>query len=365
MSAEFQTIKTINDFLAGFFEGIPEGSMSGTISTNVGKDENIHFAKDKQAFAATQFQSLDIIGNIPQLPIYISNVRIGESEGRGKGIFATHDIPDGSIITFYPADMCEIYDQNSRYLYYSEKMIEFTQDCEEVGQEIFRDSVVEYSLDLDSNRKIVALKTNTSNEAFLGHIANDGAVDFSSKKAYLTSSIRAHNCVVMKIPDQSSFLVALVATRNIVAGEEIFRTYSTMYWFRMPPNIQYVEFEDEKCNEIARTFAKITNEDVLASFVKFKKSKRICAYVDGSNVIALAFLTNKKGSETDTYKYSSIHHHPDKDNYRFNVSFMNKADETPHFVFSDFISSVGKRYPCIVFSKEEIPILLDSGYKLI
>lgn len=361
----FHTVEDISEFLSGYYEGLSEGAMSGKICTNVGKDENVEFEKDKQAFIATQFQSLDIIGEIPQLPLCLSNVRLGDSEGKGKGIFAKHEIPEGTVITMYPVDMCEVYDDKSRYLYYSELMMNFTQESEETGQEVFQESVLRYSVDLDSNRKVVALKVNTSNAAFLGHMANDGATDFTSKKAYLTTSIRAHNAVIKKIPDDHSYLLALVATRRIAEGEEIFRIYSASYWFRIPSNINYVEYEDEKCNDIAKQFTRVVGPDFMKAFIKFKRSKRICAYIENGNVVCCAFLINKKGAETDEYKYASIHHHADTQNYVFKVSFMNKAEPVPDFIFSEFMGQVGKRYPCVVFSDVEIAFLEQSGYRRI
>lgn len=362
---QFYTVSELSNFLDGFYEGVPDSSMSGKICTNVGRDENIKFSKDKISFVATQFQSLDIVGCIPQMPICISNVRIGESEGKGNGIFAKHSIPEGTIITLFPVDMCEVYDSNSRYLYYSEIMMNFTQESEDTGHAIFQESVLEYCFDLDNNRKVVALKTNTSNDAFLAHIANDGSTDFSTRKGYLTSSLKSHNCIIKRLPGDNSFILALVATRDIVEDEEIFRMYSLDFWFKTPPNLQYVEFEDEKCNSVIKSFEPVAGLELIKEFKRFKGFKRICIYKDGNSIICTAFLVNIQGNADDEFKYASIHHHDDTQSYRFQISFMNKLDDVPDFIFSDFISNVGRRYPCMIFSKVEIPLIDQSGFRLI
>lgn len=366
-SADDRTVITpdyISEFLSGYYEEIPNDILEGTVSYSVGAAENVKLSKDKLALVATQFQSVDIIGDKSFSPIKLSNVRIGDSEGRGKGIFAKREIKTNEVITLYPVDVCEVYDDNSKYLYYSEFFMKFSHENADNGHEEFKRSIAEYNLNFKDGRNILAFPSNNSSEAFLGHIANDGATDFSSRRSYLATSIAARNAVIRPIPEKNPFIYALVATKDIPEGSEIFLSYSMDFWFKNK-DVEYLEFFDEKSDPVIDQIRKLHDIEDLCKFRHFSKSKVLTIYRRGNDIICFALLINKKGNKNMKYKYSSNNYHRDVEGYNYQMLFMNKSPQIPDQLFSDFLLTIAKRHSCIIFSNEEIKLFSDSGFQLL
>lgn len=154
--------------------------------------------------------------------VILNKCRVMPSPIHGNGVFATCDIAAEEVITLYPSDIVT-------------HVIEGQIICEvDINHPVMADGMkcMEYCLSSfgkDHGFPLVGDPTKIDNPTFLGHMCNDRVRCVSSKneKAYVVTSLRTSNAGFFPLVKD---FVAVVATKNIKRGEEIFVTYGTEYW---------------------------------------------------------------------------------------------------------------------------------------
>lgn len=171
------------------------------------------------------------------------NVVLKGSPIHGRGVFAHRDMSAGTIITFYPGDIVQFFpDGNIGGL---EEL--FIPSFSDRFEEKFnlkslstkeRDAFVKkeckfngYNYDIDNYYRITSHPDLDDNTCYLGHFINDRFKSDSTPKSdalYSQLSLRKSNCKFHNI--RENLHVAIVATRDILRGEELFLMYGINYW---------------------------------------------------------------------------------------------------------------------------------------
>jgi SET domain-containing protein len=159
-------------------------------------------------------------------------VELKKSLIHGLGVFAKQNINKDEIITFYPGDFVEYTPNEDSHLpnhltilYRSQR---FENKFGEVSDLKYRDN--DYAFEVNSFYGIIGCNHFTDDPNYLGHFINDGAKTNSTEKSneiYLQISNLKRNCKFRIIKDLH---VAIVATKNINIGEELFIRYGLNYW---------------------------------------------------------------------------------------------------------------------------------------
>lgn len=170
--------------------------------------------------------------NAEKTGMVLDNVVIKESNVHGKGVFAKKDIKKGQIVTLYPGDIA-IYlpegnngDKTLSYNFFSDRMSSRAEE----GKNYYLD-MSRYSCSIDSKHIISGCPDFTDNPSYLGHMINDRFVcdhDKITPEIYFELSLKKTNSMFVPIAD--NIQVAVVARRDIKAGEEIFVSYGVQYW---------------------------------------------------------------------------------------------------------------------------------------
>jgi hypothetical protein len=143
---------------------------------------------------------------------------------RTKGVYATKNIACGEVITLYPCHVLtfDVTEFSTFYL-----------PVDNVPNDIY-DNIRQ-----NSNLYLTSPKTNSdhrmighpsiTNSLYLGHMCNDGARSSCprDKEIYETCSLAKRNATMTLV---RNLCTAIIATRNIVAEEEIFLSYGYDYW---------------------------------------------------------------------------------------------------------------------------------------
>jgi len=105
----------------------------------------------------------------------------------------------------------------------------------------------EYGVRVSAVRALIGDPTNTGDTAYLAHMANDAKMctrPGTAAQAYTIASEAAANVVLESI-SLSGCHHAMVATKGIAAGSEIFLSYGAGYWLsRLPVKIKTYTFPD-------------------------------------------------------------------------------------------------------------------------
>jgi SET domain len=173
----------------------------------------------------------------------------------GRGLFATRDVPPGTIITLYPAHFLGLEmemdaahnaahnDNDDDDLYHCRV---FSSETDKVyfEQHDYESETGNNLLVLQEDRKpivpslpqaILHLDVNPEQPtmpAWLSHIINDGATAVSHREAdildYYRHTNARRNC--FHVPLGPSPLMATVTTRAVQEGDEFFTSYDFLYW---------------------------------------------------------------------------------------------------------------------------------------
>ena len=169
-----------------------------------------------------QLSSLYSTGSLPRkYHIAMRESYLPNGKSAGYGLFAKEPIPSGICVTLYPAHAIGKKLGNGRYQMNVEKDAVF-----EARQE--------YMLKIPTGDIICGYPEQTSNDWFLGHIANDVAdiSCFKKKREYESAvlySIMAQGAN-MKV-EWYRGIPMMVTTRAIEANEELKWSYGMAYWF--------------------------------------------------------------------------------------------------------------------------------------
>lgn len=166
------------------------------------------------------------------LSFEFDKVELKKSLIHGLGVFAKQNINKGELITFYPGDFVEYTPNEDRHLSHQVKAIfrseRFENKFGALTDSKYRNN--DYAFDLNSFYCIIGCNYFTDDPNYLGHFINDGAKTNSTEKQneiYLKISNLKRNCKFHILKDLH---VAIIATKNINIGEELFIRYGLGYW---------------------------------------------------------------------------------------------------------------------------------------
>jgi len=201
-------------------------------------------------------------------------VSCGESSisGAGQGLFAKQNIKKGTLIGFYPVHGVGVEFDDDSYICcgmtsadqdhfdrikdLKSNYIQYLVGSRQLGEADFGEDA---QLFVDVNPSRVDLRS-----CWNGHLVNDGAtLSENTEKGmldYYVASGKRKNCV--HIPFGPSPLLAVVTTRKVKKGEELFTTYGCLYW------LEAIIRPDEECADVTEAIqlkARETAQDILAS----------------------------------------------------------------------------------------------------
>lgn len=201
-------------------------------------------------------------------------VSCGESSipGAGKGLFAKQNIKKGTLIGFYPVHGIGAEFEDGSYVCCG--MTSADQNHFDEMKDL-KSNYIQY---LIGSRKLGTSDFGEDTQLFVdvnpsrtdlsgcwnGHLVNDGATLTENSEQgmldYYTASQRCKNCV--HIPFGPSPLIAVVTTRKVKKGEELFTTYGCLYW------LETIIRPGEECadaTEAVQLKARDTAQDILTA----------------------------------------------------------------------------------------------------
>ena len=222
----------------------------------------------------------DGAGSSPAMQVFQKRIRkavsCGESSipGAGQGLFANQIIKKGTVVGFYPvhgigaefddgsSTCCGMTPEDQEHFYEIQNFggqsnyIQMLIGSRRLGTADFGEDT-QLFVDVNPNRK-------DSTGSWNGHLVNDGAIVSENSEQgmldYYTASQRSKNCV--HIPFGPSPLLAVVTTRKVKKGEELFTTYGCLYWLEtiIKPGEEYAD-----ATEAVRLQARETAQDLLTA----------------------------------------------------------------------------------------------------
>ncbi len=167
------------------------------------------------------------------MPFGLNSVIAKPSKIHGTGVFVKKNILTDELITFYPADFVEYSPDKNRHISKHRvgvsRSARFEKSFGSIANIKARDN--DYACYINPKYTIIGEKTFDNDPNYLGHLINDGAKSDSSEKSnriYSTISSLKANCKYYNL--KGGLHVAIIATRHIKEGEELFVTYGIPYW---------------------------------------------------------------------------------------------------------------------------------------
>jgi hypothetical protein len=144
-----------------------------------------------------------------------------------RGLFASCDCSQGDLLTCYPGDLLILIPDEGDYTILTGAHVE-DKKFEDKEYDI-SDELMGYLLHATDDYGVLGLPWLDDDPAYLGHFANDGAVNPTKAKdvdTYVSESLAKANVR----HDMISCHMVTVATRDIAKGEEILVSYGPDYW---------------------------------------------------------------------------------------------------------------------------------------
>jgi hypothetical protein len=170
---------------------------------------------------------------LPKLRLNRCFVAQSTISNAGRGLFASRDITEGELITLYPGDALLVWNKTVGD-FGQEVGVMFgshVQGADRDASRVSTDEARSFELKIGPVHSIVADPLLTDDAAYLGHMANDGAIltkrDNASREIYSKTTVDRHNAAFFVM--EGSHFVA-VATKRISKGEEILVSYGEGYW---------------------------------------------------------------------------------------------------------------------------------------
>ncbi len=217
--------------MSGPFKEIEEYIHNAYLQNYEALTEELKCPPDGESYTVdgAKLQCLNTI-----LEFNLDECYIGKSalEKSGDGLFAKNDLVEGQIITFYPGDVASCVPNGDASKpdhvsleSYSQRFKTQFENKEKLNVSILN----EYTYDVDKNYRIMGCPYFTDNANYMGHFINDGVkLDVEGcDESYLASSSLKANCIFYHIKD---LLVAIISTKYIKKGDELYIKYGTEYW---------------------------------------------------------------------------------------------------------------------------------------
>jgi hypothetical protein len=189
-------------------------------------------------------------GTVNPLPLLHNKaLRVGPSPVHGRGVFAKKQLPPKVIVTFYPCDAIHSTDTGELCVYRQDPATDISLKEEALLQD--------YGFWLSGERdvRIIGNPRRRFHSRLLGHMVNDGATDVlagvkveeleAQEKTvekvfqYCRESMARQNCEFQLNSNRT--VVAIVTTRLVEAGEELFTSYGLIYWLEHHYGVGYEE----------------------------------------------------------------------------------------------------------------------------
>jgi len=175
----------------------------------------------------------------------------------GMGLFATRDIAEGELVTMYPGDALAMWSEEegvlgSNSIHEAFVAVDRPPELEwsiqwKAQDEEFISQAMCYAVRIGPYRAIIGDPAERSDAAYLGHMANDAAMCVrpgTATRVYAIASEAAAN-VGLDTKAMRGCHHAVVATRPITCGSEIFLSYGKSYWLsRLPEPPKRYPFAD-------------------------------------------------------------------------------------------------------------------------
>ena len=178
---------------------------------------------------------------LENLPLNRCRVAKSNIAGAGNGVFACRDIVQGELVTLYPGDAVKIQDDDDSSTQNGGDdgeaaellwAVEAADGSRRRPDASMLERAKDYEREVASGSALSVLgdPARAEDPAYLGHMINDGVTcDRNALRAtYLTEA--AIVCNVHHFAPGGACHVAVVATRDIAAGEELFMSYGSNYW---------------------------------------------------------------------------------------------------------------------------------------
>jgi len=365
---------SMNETLSEYYTGAPNLAEEYDFSFKVGTEENEALAKDKRAFMASRFQSEGLVDSSEGSLFCLNNVKLGtrSEENRQKcGILASRNISKGEVITLFPTDIAILYEGEARYMYYSDKFIQYADhekdSSKEDSSKVFGEIITKYYYDVEPGRQIVGIPSNRENMAFVAHLANDGATNFHNKRLYMQSSSAAANSKMVKLPFENDFVYGLVATKDIEENAEIFYCYLPNYWFTNV-DVKFLFFEDDGATEIVKRISQ-TNLDSIAKkmirdFINFGGKKIFASFSHDDNVLCSIYLFETTKETPNNVKQNCHIYMSDSfldSEVVYRSHYIGKIPDITENFFIDFLKQVAQKFPFFLHTQEESPVFVAAG----
>jgi hypothetical protein len=161
--------------------------------------------------------------------------------GSGNGLFASRNIEKGELVTLFPGDAILFRDGELEEI--TGAMFGILPRQDETSISLTDDAARAYEIRSSSKHSIVGDPSRTDDFAYLGHVANDGAIltkgDDLSRTVYSSKSANAANAAFQDIHEGCH--IGLFAMQPIRKGQEIFVSYGEGYWLSRGSNDLFQE----------------------------------------------------------------------------------------------------------------------------
>lgn len=160
-----------------------------------------------------------------RIPFKLTKVEARPSPVHGTGVFAVRDIKQGELVTLYPGDAVMKVVGSGAQAAVSDKLAKF---CgESVDMVKLLEGLRPYRFNVTETIAVLGFPKFDKDPAYLGHLVNDGAAT-TDEETYAAATAKAMNCRYHVCAKKGH--VAIVATRDVKEGEELFASYGSAYW---------------------------------------------------------------------------------------------------------------------------------------
>jgi hypothetical protein len=219
---------------AALFRGLERSAPLATTTTERRPDtlESVEKFLETLSFGG----SLRDIPSAPQtlvgrIPFKLNKVEARPSPVHGTGVFATQDINKGELATLYPGDaVLDVVGHGKAKVATSDRLLDFCDNSLPKLKEILKNQR-EYRCNVTETVGIYGFPGFAEDPTYLGHMINDGAKaskDPRSIPIYMAVTKKKSNCKFhMCVKNRH---VAILATRDVSKGRELFISYGWAYW---------------------------------------------------------------------------------------------------------------------------------------
>lgn len=189
-----------------------------------------HYQKSKE-MSADQVCSSMLRTRLPQLRLNRCVVAPSTVPQAGLGLFASRNVSAQELLTLYPGDALIQWDRGVGDFGGDVGVLFGNHVIDRDASRVTTDEARGYELKIQERQSLVADPNLMDDAAYLGHMINDGAALLSetnsSRTVYSQDTFDRHNAAFQIV--EGCHLV-VVATRDMMEGEEIFVSYGEDYW---------------------------------------------------------------------------------------------------------------------------------------